>query len=392
MNILENQRLPEIYARNGKECYLDPIRQRLIYITPEETVRQHVVSYLLDELRVPSNMIRVEEHLSHYGLKTRNRADIIIERYIDSEKVVEPLVVIECKAPSVMLSDKVIKQMVGYANDLICPFCMMTNGTDIECFYYDGAQERYVQVKSLPDYASMVKEEFTELPQPEPLRRLTLEEIDKHPRAYDGDFGRSTPDELSKACINLWECLLYTDHKLPAGKYSIFDVVQDYGIRLMSYGNASGGYLEGAYRSFIIEYKGSTEFVSFGICPYCTDARPDYERTALSVAIDNDETSHNSLELVVDENVELDGDIVNIYHHGRISVGRIGSGKKDDLMELVRKTAPDLVDGNRYFLGKLKNDHLWNLDEPDVVKLIDNMIAYALIRDEYRKIRKAEMQ
>ena len=70
MQTFDNQRLPKKYKRNGKECYLDPIRQRLIYVTPEETVRQHVVSYLLDELKVPANMIRVEEHLSLYGLKT----------------------------------------------------------------------------------------------------------------------------------------------------------------------------------------------------------------------------------------------------------------------------------------------------------------------------------
>ena len=390
MSIFENQRLPKIFKRNGKECYLDPIRKRLIYITPEETVRQRVVSYLLDELKVPANMIRVEEHLSHYDLKTRNRADIIIEKYIAEDKPGKPLVVIECKAPSVMLSDNVVSQMTGYANDLNCPFCMMTNGTDIACYYYDE-QRQYVKVTELPQYTSMVKEEFVEVPEKELPPRMTLAEIDKYPRAYDDDFGRSTPDNLSKIFINLWECLLYPEHRLPAGKYSIFDVVEDYGVRILSYGNASGGFLGGAYRSFIIEYKGSTEFVSFGICPYFTDARPDYERTCLSVAIDNEDTSHNSIELVLDENVELDGDTVSIYHHGRISVGKIGSGRKEDLRELVRKSLPDLIDGNRFFLGRLKNDHLWNLDEPDMIKLIDNMIAYALIRDEYREIRKAEM-
>lgn len=31
-------KLPPIYHRNGKDCYLDPIRQKLIYITPEERV------------------------------------------------------------------------------------------------------------------------------------------------------------------------------------------------------------------------------------------------------------------------------------------------------------------------------------------------------------------
>ena len=49
-------KLPPIYKRNGKDCYLDPIRKKLIYITPEETVRQEVISYLMDSLNVPRSI------------------------------------------------------------------------------------------------------------------------------------------------------------------------------------------------------------------------------------------------------------------------------------------------------------------------------------------------
>ena len=48
---IEGQSLPAIYKRQGKECYLDPVRQKLIYITPEETVRQRMIAYLINELR-----------------------------------------------------------------------------------------------------------------------------------------------------------------------------------------------------------------------------------------------------------------------------------------------------------------------------------------------------
>ena len=34
MNINECA-LPQKYVRNGKECYLDPVRKKLIYVTPE---------------------------------------------------------------------------------------------------------------------------------------------------------------------------------------------------------------------------------------------------------------------------------------------------------------------------------------------------------------------
>ena len=76
------QQLPKIYKRQNKKCYLDPIREKLIFITPEETVRQQVISYLLNVLNVPAKMIDVEVHLSHYGIKSRRRVDILINKYL----------------------------------------------------------------------------------------------------------------------------------------------------------------------------------------------------------------------------------------------------------------------------------------------------------------------
>ena len=36
-------------------------------------------------------------------------------------------------------------------------------------------------------------------------------------------------------------------------------------------------------------------------------------------------------------------------------------------------------------MGSLINDRLWRLDDPEVIKIIVNMISYAMIRDEYRE-------
>lgn len=116
MNI-EKSKLPEIYKRNGRDCYLDPIRKRLIYITPEETVRQRVISYLMKDLTVPAEMLQVEEHLSHYGIDSRGRADIVILG-LNKEKNCVPITVIECKAESVMLDEKALIQALDYSDAL----------------------------------------------------------------------------------------------------------------------------------------------------------------------------------------------------------------------------------------------------------------------------------
>ena len=109
INIAE-QLLPEVYNRHGKDCYLDPIRQKLIYITPEETVRQRMISYLVNELKVPKGAILVEEHLSHYNVPSKKRADIVVHGKKDETQY--PVLIVECKAPDVFLDEGLQMQIV----------------------------------------------------------------------------------------------------------------------------------------------------------------------------------------------------------------------------------------------------------------------------------------
>lgn len=115
----------------------------------------------------------------------------------------------------------------------------------------------------------------------------------------------------------------------------------------------------------------------------------DYIRTALCIAIDNEESSHHALQLVLDENLEVNDEICDFYHHGRIAIGNIGSGKISELRTFVEKYCPEMIDGKKFYLGTLTNDKLWRLDDPEVGHVIANLISYALIRDKYRKYKKS---
>ena len=92
----------------------------------------------------------------------------------------------------------------------------------------------------------------------------------------------------------------------------------------------------------------------------------------------------------LDDNVVYAGNVFDFYRHGRIAVGSQGSGKISELREFVRAKRPQLIAGKRFFLGRLVNDRDWNLDDPEVAKLVENLISYALIRDEYRAYVKAK--
>lgn len=387
MNIdLTNATLPPIYSRNHRACYLDPVREKLIFITPEETVRQKIISYLIEKLNVPKNMIIVEALLSSFGLKSRGRADIVILQYRKEENTYFPLAVIECKAPGILLGDRATQQMIDYADKLACDYCMMTDGNEAYCYHYQEDTNSYDEISALPEYSGMVQGEYVKEPEPEFPPRIPFQEIPKCEHKYRNMFiGTSTPNHLACPAVNLLEALLYTEHKFPAKQYKLFRVIEDYGIRNLSYGNNSGGYFAGEYRSFLIDYRECTEFVSLGLSTYCTGAHPEIIQTNLNVAIDNEKTSHHSLQYVIDKNMSVLLDKVTFYHDGRIAVGNIGSGKVSELKALVRKLYPSIISKDQICLGSLRYDRQWNLDDPEVMDVIENFISYALIRDEYRK-------
>lgn len=390
---LSTQPLPKTYIRKGKECYLDPIRKKLIYITPEETVRQRVLSYIINELKVPMEMISVEDHLSHYGIKSSLRADILIKCFTAENQLI-PIAVIECKAPEIGLGEKTTNQMLEYCDLLGCDYAMMINGDEYFCYYYAEQDEKYIQINSLPTYKDMLADKFTafdigEFPDRIPYDKISdwlKDNLDE----YSTDISEKTEHNLACAAFNLLEGTLNPNYKMPAGEYKLFRLIEDYGVRMLSYGNAGGGIFYGPYRSFLIERNGSTEFVSIGFSTYGSFSNPDICKTALNVAIDNEKESHHSLQLVIDDNVRYSGNKFTFYHHGRIAVGNKGSGKVSELRELVNARYPEIISGNQFNLGSLVYDRDWELDDPDVVKLIENLISYALVRDEYRTFVKEQ--
>jgi hypothetical protein len=394
---LSNAKLPPVYERNQKKYYFDPIRKRLIQVTPEETVRQRVISYLLDELKVPADMIRVEEHLSHYGLDSKGRADIIIEA-INKDNLLFPLTVIECKSDKTYLDKRAMDQVLDYSDALGSIYTLLTNGGTYFCYKFDLTTNQYVLIEDLPDYQSMLTGDCVELPEIGPFERIPFESLrsfilETREKNEYSEISKDTPLEIAVPILNLWECLCDTSVTIPVGKYGLFEIIKDLGVRMLTYGNASGGIFYGPYRSFLVQVDGDTEIFSIGISNYMTWAESKKEdgkfMTSINVAHDDEKTSHHSLQLLVDKDVVLTKKKIRIYHNGRIAIGRIGSGKKAELRELVAKRYPKILQNDKYYLGGFTSDRPLYLDNPDVIDLIVNLISYAIVRDEYREIVKA---
>ena len=383
---LENVSLPSIYKRNGKDCYLDPIRQRLIVVTPEETIRQKIIFWLMQDLSVPKSMLSVEKPLAHYGLNTRDRADIVIHGMDEKKGASFPVAVIECKADDVFLGEKECLQVFRYADQLGAIYCAVTNGATTYAYYSDEEKQKYIPLSDLPAYSEMISGQYDELHIPPFPHRIPMEKLKEMYPSYIETYniGEKTPARIATPLVNLIESYLSPDHKFSARQYKLFRNIEDYGVRMLSYGNASGGSWSGAYRSFLIDFRGNTEFVSINIAS-CDDGT-----TYMNVAIDDDTIGHHALQYNIDRELGMVGNQLIFYHSGKIGIGNIGSGKIEGLRNLIRKEYPEIISAKKFNLGALTHDRLWNLDDAEECKLVENLISYALLRDEYRKIVKAQ--
>lgn len=112
--------------REGKQYIFDIARKKMVLLTPEEWVRQHILQYLVNEKNYPLNHIAVERGLELNGLQ--KRFDIVV--FASSGK---PVMIVECKAPEELLNEKVFEQIARYNLALRVNYLWVTNGTHNFC-------------------------------------------------------------------------------------------------------------------------------------------------------------------------------------------------------------------------------------------------------------------
>ena len=104
-----------------KTLVFDIVRKKMVALTPEEWVRQHVIHFLISEHKVSINKISVEYSLKWNSMT--HRCDLVV--FGDD---FAPQLIVECKAASVPISQKVFDQIARYNMKLKVPYLMVTNG------------------------------------------------------------------------------------------------------------------------------------------------------------------------------------------------------------------------------------------------------------------------
>ena len=117
-------------SETGKSLIFDEIRKKWIVCTPEEWVRQNLVRFLVQDCAYPQALVALERQVKVAERSLRFDA-LIYDREIN------PLMLIECKAPTVKLTQKVFDQIWHYNYEVKAPFFIVTNGINFVMGRYD---------------------------------------------------------------------------------------------------------------------------------------------------------------------------------------------------------------------------------------------------------------
>ena len=136
---------------NGTEVF-DIVRRRYVACTPEEWVRQQLIHYLHFQLGYPLELMQVEGSISLNGMA--RRCDIVIFR--QAEGTLKPVMIVECKQPSIPLNQKVLDQTCRYNIVLKVPLFLLTNGKHCLCVKVDFVRQNLTPI-TLPNWDELSK-------------------------------------------------------------------------------------------------------------------------------------------------------------------------------------------------------------------------------------------
>lgn len=140
----------KLKEEGGKTYVFDPIRKKHLVLTPEEWVRQHVVNFLVQHKGVAPSLIALEK--SHTLNNRLKRSDIMV---YDNKG--NPLLIVECKAPSVKIDTATFAQIANYNMAFKVNYIMVTNGLSHYVCSINWGKKDYEFLEELPAYADMAE-------------------------------------------------------------------------------------------------------------------------------------------------------------------------------------------------------------------------------------------
>ena len=134
------------------DSFFDSSRKKFVAATPEEAVRQAVVSWLKDVQKVPGHLIETEFALRLFDPRNADRVDILVHDFREGANAKEPWLLVECKRPGVESPAALQVQVNKYLRILKPKFIMLSLGETAIFLKLDSQKKAYVRIPALPIY------------------------------------------------------------------------------------------------------------------------------------------------------------------------------------------------------------------------------------------------
>lgn len=137
----------KLKKEENKTLVFDPIRKKHIILTPEEWVRQNFIKFLIEEKNYPTSLMAVEMGIDLFN--TKKRCDIVL---YNTKGL--PHMIVECKAPSIKISQDTFDQIARYNMTLKTDLLVVTNGLQHYVCMIDYQNQCYHFLKEIPNYSN----------------------------------------------------------------------------------------------------------------------------------------------------------------------------------------------------------------------------------------------
>lgn len=388
--ILENHSPREIHRKNNINYCICLIRKKMIQLTPEEKVRQGLLSFFLKELKIPREQIEVEYPLARIEKGAKGRVDIIV---FDKEGYT--LLIAECKAENIALDKRTVDQLMKYDNFFGSDYLLLTNGIETYSTVYDYEEKKHDMLNKIPTFAEMINNEYEILEYKESeFIRLTEAEISTPEYVYQNYrdiIGEDTLETYHEPILRFWEALQDEKIKLDFAETRKLKIIEDLGIVPIGFGNAAGGNWSGNYRGFLVEDFDKNRFTVYltilASGKTINDPRYGNRRgeSILIVAIDNGIKSHNSLQLCLNSKyLRRTGNKFLLTHRGDATNGKKGRIPRKIILSKIKEEILEIYSDEEIILGEFEAKK--DLNMIDLKGIICNLLDYAIVRDEIREL------
>ena len=139
----------KIANENSHQTIFDVLRRKYVALTPEEWVRQHFVHYLIEHKGYPQALMANEIQLA-IGNKKLRCDSVLYDRSL------KPRMIIEYKAPTVNITQKVFDQITIYNMLLHVDYLVVSNGIKHYCCRMDYENQKYLFLDDIPNYQEII--------------------------------------------------------------------------------------------------------------------------------------------------------------------------------------------------------------------------------------------